>query len=145
MLCASSVVLLILLERVRGLHCAHRYHGVSIGSNKTTFAQVWLYQMCQRMAQGIADLIRPGSYHVANAYLGNPNLLELPDGRFSGVHPRGHPPRFRRGIVFDCPGCQDRLLAEHLVHTTNWQPLLLRPHFDNEADNYDCPMCTSHI
>lgn len=103
----------LLLEPFHGSRCCCRHYGKLEDKNRTKLAQVWPYQMCLAIVEGVCNLIRATDWPRIPK-----ETLSYPTRR------KGQLPKFVPGTTFDCPACIGRRFAGHPDHTRNYEPPL---------------------
>jgi hypothetical protein len=130
-----------LLQPFEGLSCNCDFHGEIAGNYKGTLrsklAQVWPYDMCLRIVQGVLAVIRQGAQVPAYPVVA-PVKPDRPLNR------RGRERKYPEGAEFNCPGCRQRMNAAHPKHTRNSAPPLACRFSDVEPTVVTCPGCRNN-
>ena len=142
------------LHQFDDLECTHEEHGAIVGSyqgqKRSALAQVWPTEMCRRIVEGIAQIIRRIRKDGELAYVAESSeLSSLQPDAADACFPtqgggkgrsKGKPRLYPEGVVFDCPACICRKAWTDRAHTRNSEPPLLCRYY-NKVPEYQCEGC----
>ena len=117
--------------------------GTYHGRPRSQYAQIWPFEMCRKIVEGICNLVNNLQKEQA-CLIAFEIDIAIATSTFVVGSKRGRPRKYPEGAEFDCPACKSSRPWTDPRHTRNDEPPECCKHAGTDPP-YECPACRNGL